>query len=914
MSSTDAVFSPQGVKKNYRSQLSTRHKTTLFTSAHRNTGVVSPVWSKKPTTLTEAPKISMKPAREGTMQSVSLKSPYPKILQDGVVENFKAQEIQEKATCAEPVSPPNEKEVCPETSVDKESEKKRIMESAVSSQVESVPSTKLPFTDEVNQHQFTAPSLTPYHVTMEEESYGFLDESDRDVPLEIPAEKEDIHKPQTPVDILAEKESKGKEHVQEESSDSETEAVIEPNFESKTSSPVSEYEPEESMLNKKDSSLDECVVKENVDEVMQECSIVETYEIDVEDKLYTDGEEMDTWDSVMERKVDLNTYDGTKTVEEKRQHAEPEEDLSSKEQKHEKTEICPDFSTDVMQVDPSLMDMQAEDEGHVTDLHGNEEDNEDEDSQNVSVSWRAELESESYAQDNTVADTRPLIQYKSDETDANTSHAIESESSEGEEEKKVGETGSWNEGEAKRFGTMEDLCEEVEEAALDGDYDLGYIHSEDRSVGLEGEHVALANDKETADDTIQNVSGEQLEKETKELPNPPVAAHEDYTEGIETGRLVEQELENLDTHWYSAHFAQQQASEREKTLYLQSAEETEEEEDTFPCVDPEVVNQESTSFTELTNQPYGNVDFSDSSVTGPEVKPKDQEAPEEREEEDKHSVSMVTQTDVSEIHLELKDFVSNPRTEEINIPEEANAVLPPTADEASLEDVINPTEAKEAVPAKASSVSQEHYIGDVTDCQDVPQTAEWDDLENLSEEIRAENLEHEEGDQVPESAETPLHEEGGITTHNQQPLNMFTDTVPDDILVMKDSSEVLKPNGNDNNLQDFFHGVKNDYWVSSLETGATNHPDNSCNEATENQNLGFANNLVWEDLENTDVVNWNSRVDIDSSKALADKKEQEQMHLEVKQVLGRNIAEGELVHSEESEVEAEAWSSGEEPV
>lgn len=128
---------------------------------------------------------------------------------------------------------------------------------------------------------------------------------------------------------------------------------------------------------------------------------------------------------------------------------------------------------------------------------------------------------------------------------------------------------------------------------------------------------------------------------------------------------------------------------------------------------------------------------------------------------------------------------------------------------------------------------------------------------------------------------------------------------------MKDSTEVLNTNGKDNGLHGFFSsGVKNDFWMSSLETGATFQPDNPSNEAAEqtNQNLGFADNMVWGDLENPNVVNWNSRLDIDSSsKALVAKKEQE--HSEVKQVL-----KGELVHSEESEAEGESWSSGEEAV
>lgn len=951
MSSTDAVFSPQGVKKNYQTHLSASHRTTFLSSVRGKTGAAStaitasPVWSRKPVTFTETPKISTTPACKDTTQSATWKTPYPKILQDGAVENFRPQEVHEKVTAAEPLSPPNEQEALAETtSEDKEGEEdwsnvgveppeeRPVVEPLVSPQVESGLSTEPPFRDEVIQHQFTTPNLTPYHVRMKEESCGFSDESDKEMPFEIPAEKEDMQEPHAPIDAWVEKEGKSKEveHVQEDTSDSGTEAVIEPNFESRTSSPVSEYEPEESMFNKvTDLSRDENVVKEDAVELRQEtsCSIVGTYEADVEDKLYPDGEEMDTWDSVMEKKVDLKTYDSTKKDEEKRQHAEPEEDISTREREHEKREIRQDFATDVPRDDSSSMiDTQVDDEGPraALELPGNEEDDEEEDSQNVSVSWRTELEGESYAQENTLADTRPLIRYKSDETDANTqaSHMDESESSEGEQEKKVGETEMWGEGKSKRFGTMEDLCEEVEGEALDEEYDLGYTYIEDRGVGHgKTEYAMQANDKETAEEMIGEVSEGHSDEETEELTKPTVPTKVDGDEELETDRLVEQELENLDTDSYSAHFGQKQVSESEEMLDLKhkSIEEmAEEEEDTFPCVEPEVrVNQELTPSTAIIDQPYDNLYFSDSSVTDPEVQPKDQKAPEKREEEDEHNVSMVTHADETENPSGFIDFISRPDIQEINSSEEPNSVLELTTDQGNLEDVAVPTEVKDAVPVEPSSVSQEHLTEDVADCQEVPETAEWEVLENPSEdfEIRDQNEDYEECDHVPESAESPLHDDGGIMTQKEQPLKISPDRVHDDIFVVKNSTEVLKTNGKDSNLHAFFSSsVKNDYWVSSLETGATYQPDD--NEAAEqtNQNLGFADNLVWGDLENPNVVNWNSRLDIDSSKALAAKKEQEQMHSEVKQVLCRNVVEGELVHSEESEVEAESWSSGEEPV
>ncbi|TDH11284.1 hypothetical protein EPR50_G00059300 [Perca flavescens] len=949
---TDAVFSPRGIQKNYQTQLCASHKTTSLSSVRGITGrgptviTATPMWSRKPVTITETPKISMKPAYEYATKSAIRKPSYPKILQNGAVENFRPQEVHEKVTYAEPLSPPNEQEVGT-TSGDKENEENRnnvgveapeercIIEAVVSCQVESGLSNEPSLNDEVSQHQLTTPNLLPYHVRMREETCGFSDESDNDVPFEIPAEKEEQH---APIDAWVEKEWRGKavEHVQEETSVAESEAVIEPNFESRTSSPASECEPEESLFNKvADFNRDENILKEDAVEMRQEIrsSIVGTNETDVEEKLYPDGEEMDTWDSVIERRVDGKTDEGIEKDKEKR-HAEPEEDISAREQEHDKKETRQDLVADVEQnhnVASSMMDTQEDDDGQqaVQDhehapFPDNGEDDEEEDSQNVSVSWRTELESESYAQDNTLADPRPLIRYKSDETDANTqaSHMDESESSEGEQEKKTGETGMWSEGKSTRFGTMEDLCEEVEAEALDEEYNLGYTHIEDSDVVQE---------------MIRNVSDGHSDEETEELSKPMVPTNVYYDE-LETDRLVEQELENLATDIYSAHFAQQQVKESEEMLRTSLKEMNEQEEAGMSsCEEPEVgVNHQLASSTTTIDQPFGNQYFSDLSMVIPqadtpaddEVQHKDQEAKdaqEKREEEDEHNVSMVTHADVTEDLSGFTDFTSRPDMEETNDSEDPNSVLQVIADEENLKDVAPTAEVKEVAPEEATSESQEHLIEDVADCrelQEVSQTAEWEVLENPSEdfgEIRDQNVEC---DNVPKSVEIYFHDDGGcdegIMTGKEEPLEISPDSVPDenDIFVAKDSTEKLNENGKDNGLHGFFSsGLKDDFWASSLETGATYQPNDACNDAAEqtNQNLGFADNSVWGDSEN--VVNWNSRVDTDSSKVLPAKKEHEQMqqmHSEVKQVFCRNV-EGELVHSDESDVEGESWSSGEEP-
>lgn len=864
---------------------------------------MSPVWSRKPADVTETPKVP-------TTQLPSVNTPYPKILHDGVFEDFRPQEVQEEVTYAEPLSNLEEQKVHAEaTSENKEDEEDwsnvgspEVVEQVVSSQAECGLASELPTSAEVIQHQRTSPNLTPYNVRMKEESCCSSDESDEDVPSEMPAEKkEEKQEPHAQSDALPEKVSEDVEYVKEETSDSETEAVIEQNFESRTSSPVSEYEPEESMLTK----VVETRVKDDEVQPRQETrrSFTERCEAGAEDKLYPDGEEMDTWDSVMEKKVDLKTSDGLKEDEEKLQHAEPEEDISTRAQEAEKKESGQDLAVEVPRDVTEVADTQVDHEGSpaALDLPRNEVD-EDEDSQNVSVSWKTELESESYAQDNTLADTRPLIRYKSDETDGNTqaSHVDESESSEGEQEKKAGELGAWAEGKSQRFGTMEDLCEEVEEEVLDEEYELGYTHTEGRDVVLgKTEEAPLMKGTEAAEDVIRD-NEERLDEGTEEPTKSVVSAQPDVE--LETDRLVEQELENLDTFSYSAHFAQQQVSQR--NLQSKSDEETAEEQN--PMLNEheaeEKINRELTPSTAMVDQPSDNLN---SPVMDPEVPAEDQEAPDKREEEDEHNVSMVTHADETEI-----PFISRPDLEELSHSEEHNPLMQQTAEQGHLREEAVFSESEDVV-LETSSESGGHLMEAIADCLVAPELAQWEVPENLSEDCELEDQMHDED--APEPAESPLHNTGATIKQEEQPLQMSPDGAPDDIFEVTDSTEALKTNGKDTF---FSSGVKSDFWASSLETGATYRPDDACNEEAEqvNQNLEFADNLLWGDLEKPDLVNWNSQLGVDSTKGLSIQKEQEQVQTGAKQVLCRNVVEGEFVHSEESEVEAESWSSGEEPV
>ncbi|KAM9806548.1 nestin [Syngnathus typhle] len=389
---------------------------------------------------------------ETTTKVARQQSTYPKILHDGAVEKFRAQEVDEKVTYAEPLSSPGEEEHPDEGGEEEYGGK--------------LHSVAPPLNKEISQQQhvletFSSSAIAPV------EAYLVVDE-------------------------------------QEITSRSGTEAILEATLESSTSSLSSQCD-----LNPEDMA-----------EIRQEISYstLGTSVAEGVDLLYPDGEEMDTWDSVVEKKIRVESSEPK--LETESQYAEPEEDILTRrsELSREETKKQEEIWSRREERSPDI----------------NEE---DEDSQNVSVSWRTEVESDSYAQENTLADTRPLIRYTSDDTDANTqaSHVDESESSDGDAAGRA-----WNESKTKNFGTMEDLCEEVDEEVVE--YDLGYSQE---APGLE------------------NVSEERLDEE--------IPAEVDDVE-IETDRLVEQELENLSTDSYVSHFAQEVASENQ-TVLLEDEEE-----------------------------------------------------------------------------------------------------------------------------------------------------------------------------------------------------------------------------------------------------------------------------------------------------------------------------------------------------
>ncbi|XP_061771383.1 nestin [Nerophis ophidion] len=592
-------------------------------SVRRNTAPLSSPLCRQPPTFdtttllrstTKTTSDSQRESRESDEENTTTakqESLYPKILQEGAVEEFRAQEVDEKVTYAEPLSPPGEDEEEEHPDGDMCEDDVIVVEekAAVSFQLQS---SQPPLSKELIQKQSHSQEKTSDLLEMTEDTFSSSAECDQkqrtDFSIETSPEEECVSKDvqeQTEALVQATPESRtilslsqseevveekaavsfqlqssqpplSKEliqkqfHSQEKTSDllEMTEDTFSSSAEcdqkQTTNFPIKTF-PEEECMSKDVQedpaalvqvaaesrtilSLSQCeevdmpnISKDHTAEIGQE--IIYSTLAEAVDTLYPDGEEMDTWDSVM-KKIHVESNVPKPEAEVKTEYAEPEEDISTRRS------------------EPSREDMKTQDD-HTSNYHeehsqsSNNQEDEDEDSQNVSVSWRTELESDSYAQENTLADTRPLIRYKSDETDANTqaSHMDESESSDGEQDQKTGDAANWTETKAKNFGTMEDLCEDVEEEAVECEQEC----SDDKDAGvdqvtLEASEVILDEDVRRTPVVLQDIPYDDEE--------------------LDTDRFVELELENLSTDRYASHFAQQLDKESETELLEDHEDET----------------------------------------------------------------------------------------------------------------------------------------------------------------------------------------------------------------------------------------------------------------------------------------------------------------------------------------------------
>ncbi|CAL8247751.1 unnamed protein product [Lota lota] len=966
---TDVASSQKGMRSNYRTQVSTsRHLSSQRSSFNgvydKSRSPASTTTSQRLPKSTMCNRTSQKPTTSSAGDLVDDRNPekrttrvtsYPKIQRNGTEELFRHQEVHEEVIYAEPLSPPNELEALDESLVTSRYEKHTeadnqheedwrnvvheptmgspIMESVINCKVESGFNSFEPtFNTEENHRQIPSEETAAHPVSAEERSALFLDESNKDVDFDVPAEKRETYLLPTPFDAWV-------EPVQAfgDTSDSETEAVLEPTVDSNTSDLASEGEPEESIF-------DQVVFnpEENASGIHADGSLLHKVQSEVEDKLYTDGEEMDTWDSVIERKVELKKEH---SLEMDTRHAEPE-DMSAKEPGQQEVTKVNVVAFTEEHVHSSLIgtltgtQFSDNNQDQITlleqgqeNINNEEDDEEDDDSQNVSVSWRTELESDSYAQDNTLADTRPLIRYKSDETDGNTqaSHCDDLESSDGEDKMEAGGTGSgtWLDSKSKRFGTMDDLCEETEEDAEEVGYDMSYTHGDDEDL-VTKERAALRTDCDEEKEQVQiimKVDQEHSDDETEDLtqlviPKIYSDVNVDDSEDLEdVDRLVELELEGLSTSTYTAHFAQHQASKSELATSIQEttpqgAGETIGEE-MFICVEPSMkAHQELISANATIDRPNEQLFLDDTHYI------QDQDDEEITENNDSN-VPMVTHTDatddesvaidfhggfdgqenIADCHMEQSNGSGDespnvspypqPISTELGSSDLQNALV-----EANVYHELNKTVEESEVPSKHSvDVNTDRQV-----CSEAANTMKWEVLGSPTEATgnfaageRCENVE--------------------ATTESNLD---FPDAMQDkrDILQVKSSTESIKTKYKiEKDLHSFSSSdVSADFWGSSVLTGANYQPTSSYHETTGelSPNRSQGDNLLLGSLDNQHVAMGISRMEGGSSTVQVTKEEFQQRSSERELYECKDAADEGLTHSEDSEEEGRSWSSGEE--
>ncbi|XP_031645584.1 nestin isoform X2 [Oncorhynchus kisutch] len=715
---SDGVPSSRGVKQSFQTQLATSHMISPFSTIHRasprsnvTTMSASPIWTQNQVTLNETPDSCRKTEEEHvdfdlvSNRQVIWSTPYPKVPQDGIsVDHFRPQDVHEEVNYAEPLSPPTEEAGADVVSwlgsdhkeqsmwdLEKEEEDqnivrtwvakdKPVLEPAMSHQVEI--SFSMPTVFSTDAQELYSPSVSDERAGSVTGAHSaFSANDDNDVPFETSSEKEEplLDLPYGPMNALEERDletaRKDAEWVGKEGLESETKSVLEPAFETFTSSQAFEYnkpkefnqednmsyastqashgseeafhhvkrvdedvinltkeDDENYMSNKDEEQLedelhpygygkDDCerlagfnkenCVTERIDKFNREAIIsyesaqashwseevfhhVERLEEgdinftkgddendmynkrEIQYALHPNGNVNDEWDRV-------GGYTEENGI---RERMDEGKDHMKEEEMWNNRETQPNQS-DQEHIHSNVEKLNQFEQEHIPlgrekrNLSDNDKEDHDEANycQNTSVSWRAELEDDSYAQDNTLADTHPLIRYKSDETDANTqaSHMGESDSSDGEQDREVCQTGSgtWGEVKSKQFDTMEDLYEESEGDVIDQERNVGSTHQEDMDASQTKEHATQENDKENAvDQLIQEAEEEQSYEELTEPGEYSMMCSDEDNNEERIDRLVEQELENLSISSYSEHFNGQMI-ESESVLSLQIVSHTE---------------------------------------------------------------------------------------------------------------------------------------------------------------------------------------------------------------------------------------------------------------------------------------------------------------------------------------------------
>ncbi|KAK3572317.1 hypothetical protein QTP86_030229 [Hemibagrus guttatus] len=568
-----------------------------------------------------------------------------------------------------------------------------------------------------------------------------------------------------------------------------------------------------------------------------------------------------------------------------------------------------------------LVDHNAEEEQRQSD---------EDESLNISASWKTDPgEADSYAQENTLADTRPLIHYKSDEeTDANIpiSPPGASEHIDREEEREKHEGASnWSQIIAKRFDTMEDLSEEPE------------LGSMDDMVTDESVQTVLRESMDEESDN-QNESGEmdsydQSESDLRNNSN-------ENSQGEDDTFPVEKQEEGSQLHDWSASLYNEtrEMNEQETLLTIQSninaesieinlADEIEDKKNTLlPEPSQEQVFAEEEVSTEI--KPSDDPLY-ETAITEEQVCPK--------EEDVQSNLSVLTHADSTDEFYLHSHPESQTNTKDSDL-EEPNSSEDESSNESQCSQLLSQSEMETKQLDKDSvstmdvvSNSDPFFTGLVSgvltkESSETCNAPQAEELENKEEQQHAvdsssgvmgenaeslsqewENLGHE----ITRAYHSTAEESGDVEMENKKEnKNIFQG----DAL-----KEECQTNEKENDHHSFFSSnMKESIWsATNIEMAATYDPNDqteterySYDSINPNPTMAFGED--WENLERSPPTNSKPEKDMSTSIIQTTEEEVEEQKLpQTKQVQCRD-GDKETAHAEDSTDEGDSWSSGEE--
>ncbi|MCJ8728661.1 hypothetical protein PDJAM_G00006950 [Pangasius djambal] len=591
----------------------------------------------------------------------------------------------------------------------------------------------------------------------------------------------------------------------------------------------------------------------------------------------------------------------------------------------------------------------------------------EDESLNISASWRTDPgEADSYAQENTIADTRPLIHYKSDEeTDANIPicHLGVSEPTDSEDEREKHEGDShWSQINAKRFDTMEDLSEEPELGSMDDIVTDGSVQTvlresmDEESVvqnesGDMDSHVKTLMDDALVDQSesdLRNNSNENSQGEEEE------AKIENYH--LSTF-LVEKQDESSQLHdWSASLYNETQEMNGQQTLLTTQANISE---------DAITGNKENWNIESIEINPEGESEdkkYFDTPLPEPSQEQALAEEPCEemsteithsdvllfetaiteeqaclKEEDVQSNLSMLTHADFTDefslhSHPESQTNTNDSDLEEPNSSEDESPNASQCSqllsqqldqDSATTMDVVSDTDP--FVTGPLSSVLREGSSEDYN-------APEAEELENKEEQQYAVDSSSggmgEIADSLPQEWENLGHE---ITSAPHSMLSTTEEFGDVEMEHKKDNMDIFQgdalkeechTNEKENDLHSFFSSsIKEGIWsATKFEMAATYDPNDqteterySYDSINPNQTTAFGED--WGDLERLPPTNNKPEKDVGTSIAQSEEEEREEQKIpQAKQVQCRDVKDGEeeTVHAEDSTDEGDSWSSGEE--